>query len=77
MNYPWSESVHGGAENEKSCYEKFDAVVCVSQTMKDSFVKKYGMEQKVHVLYNPIDFDAVKQKALNQLRLTMTADYAL
>lgn len=64
VNYPWSESVHGGAENEKRCYEKFDAVVCVSQTMKDSFVKKYGMEQKVHVLYNPIDFDAVKQKSL-------------
>ena len=64
INYPWSESVFGGSENEKKCYEKYDAVVCVSQTMKDSFVKKYGMEDKVHVLYNPLDFEAIKQKSL-------------
>lgn len=55
INYPWSEEIHGGAEAERKCYEKFDAIVCVSQTIKDAFVKKYGMEEKVHVIYNVID----------------------
>lgn len=63
VNYPWSEAVYGSAEKEKKCYENFDAIVCVSQTMKDAFVKKYGMAEKVHVLYNPIDFQKVIEKS--------------
>jgi len=59
LNNPWSEMIFGSAQKEKECYEKFDAVVCVSQSMKDSFVKKYGMEDKVFVLYNVIDFDKI------------------
>ena len=62
VNNPWSEKIFGSAQEEKLCYEKFDAIVCVAQTMKDSFVKKYGMEEKIHVLYNPIDFDSVRKK---------------
>ncbi len=55
INHPWSEAVFGGAENEKKCYENFDAIVCVSETMRESFIKKYGMAEKVHVVYNVID----------------------
>lgn len=55
INNPWSEEIFGGAENERRCYENFDAIVCVSETMKDSFIKKYGMAEKVHVVYNVID----------------------
>lgn len=63
LNYPWSEAIYGSAEKERKCYENFDAIVCVSQTMKDAFVKKYGMAEKVHVLYNPIDFEKVLEKS--------------
>lgn len=60
---PWSEKIFGSAEEEKKCYEKFDAIVCVSQTMKDAFVEKYGMEEKVFVLYNPLDFESIIEKS--------------
>lgn len=63
VNYPWSEAVFGSAEDEKKCYEKFDAIVCVSETMKEAFVKKYGMEEKTIVLYNPINFENVIKKS--------------
>ena len=59
---PWSEKIFGSAENEKKCYENFDAIVCVAETMKESFVKKYGMSEKVFVLYNPIDFESIVKK---------------
>ena len=62
MNNPWSESIFGSAENERRCYEKFDAIVCVSETIRASFAKKYGMEEKLHVVYNLID----EQKTLRQ-----------
>lgn len=60
---PWSEKIFGSAEEEKNCYEKFDAIVCVAETMKESFIKKYGMAEKVHVLYNPLDFESVIKKS--------------
>ncbi|HCT16855.1 MAG TPA: hypothetical protein DIW36_05635 [Ruminococcaceae bacterium] len=60
---PWSERIFGSAEEEKKCYENFDAIVCVAETMKESFIKKYGMAEKVHVLYNPIDFDSIIEKS--------------
>ncbi|HAY73145.1 MAG TPA: hypothetical protein DCY31_04705 [Ruminococcaceae bacterium] len=60
---PWSERIFGSAEEEKKCYENFDAIVCVSQTMKDAFVEKYGMEEKVFVLYNPLDFEGIIKKS--------------
>lgn len=60
---PWSEKIFGSAEEEKKCYEEFDAIVCVAETMKESFIKKYGMAEKVHVLYNPLDFESVIKKS--------------
>lgn len=60
---PWSEKIFGSAEEEKKCYEKFDAIVCVAETMKEPFIKKYGMAEKVHVLYNPLDFESVIKKS--------------
>ena len=63
INYPWSEAVFGSAEEEKKCYENFDAIICVSQTMREAFRTKYGMDEKLHVLYNPIDFNKVIEKS--------------
>ncbi|MBR6532064.1 MAG: glycosyltransferase [Clostridia bacterium] len=63
INHPWSEKVHGSAENERKCYENFDAIICVSETMRESFVKKYGMAEKVHVIYNVIDDTEILTKA--------------
>ena len=63
---PWSEKIFGSAEEEKKCYEKFDAIVCVAETMKESFIKKYGMAEKVHVLYNPLDFESVIKKSAEE-----------
>jgi glycosyltransferase involved in cell wall biosynthesis len=63
INNPWSEAMHGGARAEKECYKNFDAVVCVSQTIKDSFVKKYGMEEKTRVIYNVLNDKDIFKKA--------------
>lgn len=55
VNNPWSVSVYDSKEQEKACYGNFDAIVCVSETIKDAFIKTYGLEDKVKVLYNIID----------------------
>ncbi|MBQ7044745.1 MAG: glycosyltransferase [Clostridia bacterium] len=71
INHPWSEEIYGGAENERKCYENFDAIVCVSETMKESFVKKYGMAEKVHVVYNVIDDEETRRKSEESVNLDL------
>ena len=71
INHPWSEAIYGSAENERKCYENFDAIVCVSETMKESFVKKYGMAEKVHVVYNVIDDEETRRKSEESVNLDL------
>lgn len=63
INNPWSEEIFGSADEERRCYENFDAIVCVSETIRDSFVKKYGLADRVHVLYNLIDDKKIKENS--------------
>lgn len=55
INNPWSKEVHGGLEAEKACYENFDAIICVSQTIRDAFVQIHGFEDKVRIIHNIVD----------------------
>lgn len=59
INNPWSESVFGDAEREKECYTKFDKIVCVSETIRQSFIKKYGFADKTTVVPNIIDTEKI------------------
>lgn len=72
INNPWSERIFNSAEKERMCYEKFDAIICVSETMKESFIKKYGMAQKVHVLYNAIDIEKIRYNALENSEIKLS-----
>lgn len=55
INNPWSRDVHGSPEAERKCYEKFDSIICVSQTIRDAFVQVYGFEDKVKIIHNIVD----------------------
>lgn len=71
INNPWSVSVYNNDEKaEKSCYEKFDKIICVSQTIKDSFVKKYGMEEKIEVMYNIVDDEKIRRLSMEKSDFT-------
>lgn len=63
VNHPWSETVFGSKRRELQCYEKFDQIVCVSNTILDSFESKYGLTDKTQVLYNLIDYQSILKKA--------------
>lgn len=55
VNNPWSREIYSSPEEEKACYEKFDAIICVSQSIKDSFVQTYGLEEKTKIIHNIVD----------------------
>lgn len=44
-------------------YNKFDRIVCVSQTVRDCFSKVSGITDKVDVLYNTNETEQIREKA--------------
>lgn len=51
------------AEKTKAYYEKYDKVVCVSENVKNSFVKLFGDVVQADVVYNTIDDEEIRRKA--------------
>ena len=51
------------AEKTRKYYEKFDRVICVSENVRDSFVKLYGDSIPADVLYNTVDDAEIREKA--------------
>jgi hypothetical protein len=46
INHPWSVKAYSSAEEEKSCYDKFDVINCISQTARDAFIKKIRLPKR-------------------------------
>lgn len=44
-------------------YEPFDLIACVSNDCKKSFIRKFGFEKKVEVIYNPVPDRDIKSLA--------------
>ena len=55
------------AEKAAPWYAKFDKIVCVSNNVKERFDELFDSRFDSTVLYNVIDDDAIRQKALQQL----------
>lgn len=57
------EKVHRNLDEHRKTYGKFDEIVCVSETVKNAFFKRFGLYDNVRVCYNVIDEDIIRQKA--------------
>ena len=55
------------AAKSTNWYERFDRIVCVSQTVKQSFDELFENRFTSTVLYNVIDSDEIRKKAKEQL----------
>lgn len=48
--------------DEKTCYEHFDGVACVSNSVKQSMIERFGYMGNLFVIYNPIDTKEIDSK---------------
>ena len=64
LKNPWTQNikVYNNESKELVCYAKFDKIVCVSDTAKENFIKKFGLKNVIRI-YNPIDKDEILRKA--------------
>lgn len=49
------------------CYNRFDRIECVSQTVKESFEKVFEVESTVEVLYNTVEANVIRDKSMEQV----------
>ena len=61
INTPWTKVAFESFDEEKKCYTRFNKILCVSNGVKNAFIKKYNINSNVFVQYNPID----EKKILN------------
>lgn len=64
------EKVHPSMDAHIDCYKKFDKIVCVSETVKDAFIKRFGIEDNLIVKYNLLDDKDVLEKSKEQVERT-------
>ena len=70
---PASVRAFGSESAEKAAYDCFDKVFCVSKSVEDAFVEKYGpTAAKADTLYNILDDAAVIEAAGNIVTLPVT-----
>lgn len=59
-------------EAHNVAYNKFDQIFCVSESVKNAFVKKYFDSNKITVQYNPLDENAIVTMAQEPIELETT-----
>lgn len=53
-------------------YNKADEIITVSQGIKEDLIEKFNVkENKIKVIYNPIDLNEINKQALNQLEINI------
>ena len=62
----------GFSEKCKPWYDKYDKVVCVSESVKESFVELFGNIPEAEVIYNTIDTEEIFKKSNEDLPPSIT-----
>ena len=57
------EKVFRDVNVHKLCYNRFDTIFCVSESVKEGFKKLFGQFRNLEVLYNPIDNKSILTKS--------------
>ena len=51
-----------------ACYNRFDKIVCVSETIKEDFSKIFNYKKEIDVLYNTVEADVIKEKSQEEVK---------
>lgn len=65
----WTDYLYSDSAEEAKAYKKFDRIVCVSESVKNAFIKKYGISDNVTVKYNPVDSDEILLKSKEKIHI--------
>ncbi len=55
INYDKNGRIFKSLEEGRTAYDKYDAIYCVSDDVREKFNEKYGLEEKAFTQYNVLD----------------------
>jgi len=58
----FTEKYFESPQEEKKYYEQFDGVACVSDSVRQSMIERFGEMDNLYVVYNPIDTNEINCK---------------
>lgn len=59
----WTKIEYRNLEEEIAAYKRYDTIACVSNSVKTSFSKRFGIKDKVITRYNPVNRQDILNKA--------------
>ncbi len=73
----WSEIAYNNYEDECNSYTKFDHIVSVSKSVQDAFSRKFNMNKRLTVKYNPVDRENIIEKSKLKPTVNIESDKVL
>ena len=68
--YHWTNKVYSNIEEESLCYNRFDEIVTVSDTVLQAFKKEFpNCQCPIRTLYNPIDSDLIQKLSTEPIEI--------
>ena len=65
--FHWSKTSYKNEDEERRCYGLYDSIVTVSMKSSNTFIKLIGYEDKVKMIYNPLNFQEINSKAEKEI----------
>lgn len=65
----WINGVYRTDAQFSNCYRKIDETICVSKTVKEAFIERFGEVTKLIVKYNPVDVKKIRELCREKISL--------
>lgn len=60
INNPHADKNYSNLQSHIKTYQRYERILCVSDKVKNQFLKKFGIEFRADVQYNPVDSNTIK-----------------
>lgn len=58
--YTQQDRLFRSSEHQRQCYERFDRICCVSESVRDAFIQKFNISNQVCTLHNVLDETVIR-----------------
>lgn len=70
----WINGVYKTDVGFSNCYRKIDETICVSESVKEAFIERFGEVTRLTVKYNPVDDKKIRELSCQEIQLQPQKD---
>jgi len=63
----WTREEYKNLEEEINAYKKFDHIISVAESVQSAFSQRFGIKDRLSVLYNPVDRNDILEKSIQKI----------